>query len=66
LCSVLVTKCYLGDQIKKNRWAEHMARIGERRGAYRLLVGRTQEIRPLLRPRRRWEYNIKMDNQEVR
>jgi hypothetical protein len=37
-----------------------------RRGAYRVLVGRLEEMRPLRRPRRRWEDNIKMDLQEVR
>jgi hypothetical protein len=36
-----------------------------RRGAYRVLVGRLEEMRPLGRPRRRWEDNIKMDLQEV-
>jgi len=38
---------------------------GERRGAYRFLVGETEEKKPLGRPRRRWEDNIKMDIQEV-
>jgi hypothetical protein len=38
---------------------------GEGRGAYRLLVGRSEGRRPLERPRRRWEDNIKMDLQEV-
>ena len=35
------------------------------RGVYRVLVGKTEEMRPLGRPRRRWEDNIKMDLQEV-
>jgi hypothetical protein len=35
--------------------------MGERRGAYRALVGKTEGRRPLERPRRRWENNIKMD-----
>jgi len=39
--------------------------MGERRGAYRVLVGRREGKRPLRRPRRRWEDNIKMDLQEV-
>jgi hypothetical protein len=47
------------------RWAGHVARIGEGRGAYRVLVGKPEEKRPLGRPRRRWEDNIKMDLQEV-
>jgi hypothetical protein len=47
------------------RWAGHVARIGERRGVYRVLVGKSEGKRPLGRPRRRWEDNIKMDLQEV-
>ena len=43
-----------------------MARIGDRKGAYRILVGRPKEMIPLGWPRRRWEDNIKMDLQEVR
>jgi hypothetical protein len=39
--------------------------MGERRGAYRALLGKPEERRPLGRPRRRWEDNIKMDLQEV-
>jgi hypothetical protein len=39
--------------------------MGERRGAYRILVGRPEGKRPLERPRRRWEDNIKMDLREV-
>ena len=47
------------------RWAGHVACIGERRGVYRGLVGKPEGKRPLRRPRRRWENNIKMDHQEV-
>ena len=39
--------------------------MGERRGVYRVLVGKPQGKRPLGRPRRRWEDNIKMDLQEI-
>ena len=39
--------------------------MGERRGVYRVLVGKQEGKRPLGRPRRRWENNIKMDLQEV-
>ena len=46
------------------RWAGHVARMG--RGVYRVLVGKPEGKRPLGRPRRRWEDNIKMDLQEVR
>ena len=46
-------------------WVEHVARMGEGRGVYRVLVGQPEGKRPLGRPRRRWEDNIKMDLQEV-
>ena len=42
-----------------------MALMGERRGVYRVLVGKPEGKRPLGRPRHRWEDNIKMDLQEV-
>jgi hypothetical protein len=47
------------------RWAGHVARKGEGRGAYRILVGRPEGRRPLGRPRHRRGNNIKMDLQEV-
>ncbi|KAJ4428371.1 hypothetical protein ANN_24390 [Periplaneta americana] len=47
------------------RWAGHVARMGESRNAYRVLVRRPEGKRPLGRPRRRWEDNIKMDLREV-
>jgi hypothetical protein len=47
------------------RWAGHVARTGEGRVAYRVLMGRPEGRRPLGRPRRRCEDNIKMDLQEV-
>jgi len=50
---------------RRMRWTGHVARIWERRGAYRALVGTPEEKRPLGRPRRRREDNIKMDHQEV-
>ncbi|KAJ4434049.1 hypothetical protein ANN_16368 [Periplaneta americana] len=50
---------------RRLRWAGHVARIGESRNAYRVLVGRSEGKRPLGRPRRRWEENIKMDLREV-
>jgi hypothetical protein len=49
----------------KMRWAGHVARMGERRGAYWILVGRPEGRRPLGRPRCRWEDNIKIDLQDV-
>jgi hypothetical protein len=50
---------------RRMRWAGHVARMGEGRGAYRVLVGRPESKRPLGRPRRRWEDNIKMDLGEI-
>jgi len=50
---------------KRKRLAGHIARMGERRGVYRVLVGKPGGKRPLGRPRRRWEDNTKMDLQEV-
>jgi len=47
------------------RWAGHVAHMDERRGVYMVLVGKLEGKRPLGRPRRRWEDNIKMDLQEV-
>jgi hypothetical protein len=47
------------------RWTGHVARVGEWRGMHRGLVGKPEGKRPLERPRRRWENNIKMDLQEV-
>ncbi|KAJ4451242.1 hypothetical protein ANN_02703 [Periplaneta americana] len=50
---------------RRLRWAGHVARMGESRNAYRVLVGRPEGKRPLGRPRRRWEDNIKMDLRKV-
>jgi len=47
------------------RWTGHVARIGEERGMYRVLVGKLEGKRPLGRPRRRWVDSIRMDLQEV-
>ena len=47
------------------RWAGHAARMWERRGVYRILVGKTERETPLGRPRRGWKDNIKMDPREV-
>jgi len=53
--------------IKSRRmwWAGHLARMGEERGVYRVLVGKPEGRRPLERPKRRWVDNIRMDLQEV-
>jgi hypothetical protein len=50
---------------RRMRWAGHVACIGEKRGAYMILVGRPEGRRPRGRPRRRWEDNIEMAVQEV-
>jgi hypothetical protein len=50
---------------RKMRWAGHVARMGEKRNAYRILVGTPEGKRPLGRPRSRWVDNIKMDVREI-
>jgi hypothetical protein len=50
---------------RRMRWAGHVARVGVESGLHRALVGKPEGKRPLGRPRRRWEDNIKMDVQEV-
>jgi hypothetical protein len=50
---------------RRMRWARHVARMGEERGVYRVLVGKPKGVRPLGRPRHRWVDNIRMDLQEV-
>ncbi|KAJ4428441.1 hypothetical protein ANN_24478 [Periplaneta americana] len=50
---------------RRLRWGGHVARMGESRNAYRVLVGRPEGKTPFGRPRRRWEDNIKMDLREV-
>jgi hypothetical protein len=47
------------------RWAWHVARMGEKRNAYRILMGKPEGKRPLGRPRRRWVDHIKMDLREI-
>jgi hypothetical protein len=50
---------------RRMRWAGHVARMGEVRGAQNIFVGRPEGRRPLGRPRRRWEVKIKMDLREI-
>jgi len=50
---------------RKMRWAGHAALMGERTGVCRVLVGKPEWKRPLGRPRRRWQHNIKMYLQEL-
>jgi hypothetical protein len=51
---------------RRMRWAEYVARMEEKRGAYRIMVRIPEGRRPLRRPRRRWEDNNKMAFQDVR
>jgi hypothetical protein len=50
---------------RRMRWVGYVARMGERRGVYRDVAGKTDGKRPLRKPRRGWEDNIKMGLQEV-
>jgi hypothetical protein len=50
---------------RRMRWAGQVARMGEKRNAYRILVGKPEGKRPLGRPRRRWVGNIKMDLRDI-
>ena len=50
---------------RRMRWAGNVARMGERRGVYRVLVGKSEGKSPLGRPRGRWDDNIKMDLREL-
>jgi hypothetical protein len=50
---------------RRMRWADHVARMGEKRNAYRLLVGKPEGKRPLGRPRSRWVDNIRINLGEV-
>ena len=50
---------------RRLRWVRHLARMEEGRSAFKILTGKPTEKRPLGRPRRRWEDNIKMDLEEI-
>jgi len=52
-------------KLRRMRWVGHVARMGERRSLYRVLVGKPEGKRPIGRSKHRWEDNIKMDLQEV-
>ena len=56
---------FLGDKIEKNEFGGACSTYGERGVIYRVLVGKPEGKRPLRRPRRRWEDNIKMELQEL-
>ena len=61
-CSVLLTQYCLDDKLEKNEMGGAYSACG---GGERFLVGKPEGKRPLARPRRRWEYNINMEFQEV-
>jgi len=61
-CSPIIVRVI---KSRRLRWAVHVARVGERRGVYRVLVGKPEGKRLLGRHRHRWEDNMKMDLQEV-
>ena len=63
--TVLLTKYCSGDKIEKNEMGGSCSKYGGVETVYRVLVGEPEGKRPLGRPRRRWEDNIKMDLQEV-
>jgi hypothetical protein len=50
---------------RRKRWAGHVARMGEKRNVYRLVVGKPEGKRPIGRPRHGWEDNIRMDLGEM-
>jgi hypothetical protein len=50
---------------RRMRWARHVARVGEGRNVYRVLMEKAKGKRPLARPRCRWEDGIKMDLREI-
>ena len=62
---MLLIRYYLGNEIRKNEMGRACNTCGERRGAWRVLMGKPKGKRPLGRPRRRWENNNKRDIQEV-
>jgi hypothetical protein len=68
---VLISTCFYSSpniiriiKSRRMRWAGHVARMGEKRNAYRILAGKPEGKRPLGRPRRRWVDNIKIDLRE--
>jgi hypothetical protein len=52
-------------KLRRMRWVGNVARIGESRGAHKILVGKPEGQRPLGRLRQRWQGNIKMDLEEI-
>jgi hypothetical protein len=58
---LLIIQIFRVIKSRRMRWAGHVARIGEKRNAYRILVGKPEGKRPLRRPRHRWVDDMKMD-----
>jgi hypothetical protein len=65
ICNVFMLRMKLVIKSRRMRWAGHVARMGEKRNAYRILVGKPEGKRPRGRPRRRWVDNIKMARREI-
>jgi hypothetical protein len=69
LCSIISYKIilfrYRFFYIKSRMgWAGHIAHMGEKRNAYKILVGKSKGMRPLVRQRHWWEHNIKLERQD--
>jgi hypothetical protein len=62
---VLLTNIIWVMKSRRMRWAGHVACMGKRKGAYRVLMGKPEGKRSLGIPRHRWEYNTKLDLQEL-
>jgi hypothetical protein len=62
---LLKRQCLIWLESRRMRWAGHVARMGEERKVYRVLVGKPKGKRPQGRPRRRWEDGIRMDLREI-
>jgi hypothetical protein len=63
-CLIIIYSSLMRES-RKMRWAEHVARMGEKRSVYSLLVGKPEGKRPLGRPTHRWMDNIKMELLEI-
>jgi hypothetical protein len=65
VCSIKVNIFFLFVVMNVMRWAGHVARMGEERKVYKVLVGKPRGKRPLGRPRYRWEDGVRMDLREI-
>ena len=61
----MITFYSICTESRRLRWAGHVARIQEGRSAFKIFTGKPTGKRPLGRPRRRWEDNIRMDLEEI-